>query len=170
LKILSGNSYDGASVNMLEANHTCSQVELFQNKVNTGFLNSVTYSVESDYSKRSSASEFKFNYTGTEFWIRCSVTGVADLVILEDGVHTQTLTMVDSEWTKITITGTLIQLIEAPAGETTLKGCRLKEVAIEPSKFTKINEGIVPEIFTFLGDSITSGVASTDPSIDGYGS
>lgn len=170
---LSTNANDGVSVNMIEGSRTCEIVELYQNVVNAGFTNSIDYTVESLYTKRSTASEFNFNFTGTELWVKAfvDVSGNDKLAVMVDNSLDQTITLVSGELTKITLSaGTkYVQLIEPQRGATDYKGSSLYQIILKKSEYTKVNEGDVVDEFVFVGDSITQGSSSGVPTqINGY--
>lgn len=173
VKDLSTNANDGVSVNMVEGSRVCEVVEMYQNVVNTGFTNSIDYTVESLYTKRSTASEFNFNFTGTELWVKAFIDagGNDKLAVMVDGSLDQTITLVNGDLQKITLAaGTkYVQLIESSRGATDYKGSSLYQIILKKSEYTKVNQGNVTDRFVFLGDSITQGSSSGIPQqINGY--
>lgn len=169
VKDLSPNIYNGASVNMIEGNRTCQQVEILVNG-DMNFTNGIVYSVESDYSKRSTASEFNFNYTGTLLWLRAKVISAKTILIMIDGALHQELTVVDGLLYQITLPvgAKYVQLIEGAVATNAIAGTWLNNIIYEPSKFSKVTQGNVTDRFVFLGDSITQGSAATYTSLQGY--
>lgn len=168
---LSGNNYDGTSVNMVEGSRVCAIEELYFNVVNTGFTNSVNYTVETLYTKRSTASEFNFTFTGTEFWVKAFVDGTNKLAVMVDGILDQTITLVNGDLHKITLAaGTkTVQLIEPARGAITYQGSSLYQIILLKSEYTKINQGSIVDRFVFLGDSITQGSTADVPTqINGF--
>jgi len=132
------------------------------------FDNGIVYSVESGYSKRSSASEFNFNYSGTYLAVRVkAVDSNPVLTILINGAVHLSQTLVDDVYTIFTLPAgqKYVQLIEQGTiyNGVTISGCWLKSIILEPSKYSKINQGNVSYGLTFIGDSITNSTV-----INGY--
>ena len=137
------------------------------------FSNSITYSEETGYNVRSTGSEFNFNYSGTYLAFRCEVTtgsGTATIYILEDGALTQTITVTDSTLNQVTLSSgnKYVQLIESSVGTSSLVGGFLKSIILEPSKYSKVNQGSLVEELVFLGNSVTQGVGSGSAGLLGY--
>ena len=162
---LSGNNYDGTTVNVLEGDRTCSDVELYENRIGA-FDNSVTY----DTGLRSTVSEFNFNYSGTQIWLEAAVTGADNIDVYEDGVYTQSVTMVDGINQLVTLSpgAKLVTLTESVVSNDRLNGVKLTSVVVTPSQFTNVNQGSVVDRFVFLGDSITQGQGATNRTREGF--
>lgn len=169
IKDLSTNANDGVSVNMIEGDRTCVQSEVLKNVISP-FKNSIVYSIESDYSKRSTGAEFEFNYSGTSLWLRSEVSGNNSLIMLIDDVYDSTITLTDDTLFQLTLGAgqKKITLIEPSVGTSLLLGSWLKHIIVEKSKFSKINEGFINDRYVFLGDSITQGSGATNPVLGGY--
>lgn len=169
VKDLSPNGNDGISINMIEGDRTCSIVALNQNMISL-FTNGVVYSEEVGYDKRSTASEYNFNYTGTQLWLRANVTNSSNLVILIDGSLHLSLTMVNGVLYQLTLPSgsKYVQLIEPQRTTTALLGVSLEDILPEVATFSKANPTSEVDRFVFLGDSITQGSAGTNPVLNGY--
>jgi len=170
---LSTNAYDGASVNMLVGDRTCEDVEFYSNVVIDGFTNSIDYTVEALYTKRSTAAEFNFNFTGTELWVKSFVDGTNTLAVMVDGVLDQSISLVSGDLTKITLAAgaKYVQLIESARGAIDYKGSSMYQIILLKSEYTKVSQVSVVDRFVFLGDSITQGSTSDSPTqINGYAS
>ena len=162
---LSPNSNDGASVNMLEADRTCEDIEIVENKI-SGFNNSITY----DTGLRSTVSEFAFNYSGTTIRLEAAVTGADNIDVYEDGVYTQSVTMVNGVSQLVTLSAgeKLVTLTESVVSNVKLNGVKLTFIIVEPSLFSKVDQGVVTNRFVFLGDSITMGQGATNRTREGF--
>ena len=167
------NENDGATVNVLENERICESVPIYENLIdNDSWFNSVLYSDETTYEKRSAFSEIRFNYSGTLLGIKCKTTGAGgtNIPILIDGAYHAAITAVDDRIVYITLpsgskTVGVCQTILA--GET-LDGSFFKNIIVDSNKASILTESGESERFVFLGDSITQGISTTTRITDGY--
>lgn len=131
------------------------------------FNNSVTYST----GKRSTDSEYEFNYSGTVIKVQADVSGVeTKLAVFVDGAYSSTLTMVDKVPQYVTFSSgaKVIKLIEGTCRNSGLTGVRINSLALQDSLFSKIDDGNVASRLVLWGDSITQGDLATNHFIEGF--
>jgi lysophospholipase L1-like esterase len=139
---------------------------------NPQFNNSINYSDEGTYFKRSTDSEYEFTYSGTYLKVQAEVTGTdVEIAVFEDNVWKQTLTMVDATDKIVTLTAgaKTVKLVEGRVrGNVALTGVRMTSLVLDDTAFVKVDDGNVAERFVFFGDSITQGNTATNHFINAY--
>jgi len=137
------------------------------------YTNSVSYGGD----VVSSASEFRFTYSGTYLGLKGTTTmysgypQFSKLSIIIDNVL----------WQAVTISDTSLHEFELPVGNKSIAittsalskpssiiGCYINDVIVDSTKFAKINSVSLAEKIVFIGDSITVGANATNPSTEGY--
>lgn len=126
----------------------------------------------------SSASEFRFNYSGTYLGLK----GITTIYGNYPQFSKLSIIINDIVWQVVTISNnTYLHEFELPEGfksivivtsalskPSSIIGCYIGDVVLDSSKFQKINSVPTNEKLVFLGDSITVGANAINPSIQGY--
>lgn len=165
---------DNGCIELDSGEQIAKTADLFVSIFDGEFINSIEYSP----GVRNVASEFSFNYSGTEIKIKTNPTIASSYVnralvtVLINGVFDQNVMTLDTSYVSVTIPSGAkkVTLIESTLSmiSGTLRGTFITDVQVKPYNYSKINEISVSEKFVFIGDSITIGGNSYTPAVDSY--
>ena len=168
------NGITATSVNMVDADKLTDTPYILSpisNRFDNNFINSLVYEVDVDFNKRAGGSEWKFTYSGTKLNLRFKGSLGTRYTILVNGVVNTLLEGIEDSTYYLDLPAGVknIELIQDGINKpsSTLLGTFLTKVFVD-NTFVKVNETNVAEKLTFLGDSITQGSGSNNPSIESY--
>jgi len=161
----------GAIINFLQKQQVVSPI--IESVFDGIYTNSVSYGS----GIVSSASEFRFNYSGTYLGLKGTTTiystypQFSKLSIIIDNALWQTVTIADNSLHELTLPAGNKEIAittSALSKPSSIIGCYISDVILDSTKFTKVNSVPLSEKIVFLGDSITVGANADNPSTQGY--